>query len=64
MTVGMTTQLSLLIEMPWLIIGGAIGLLVIKTLVLTAIARYKKSTVGTIACYSELAWLKAVNSLL
>jgi glutathione-regulated potassium-efflux system protein KefB len=23
MTVGMTTQLSLLIEMPWLIIGGA-----------------------------------------
>ncbi|EXU21054.1 proton antiporter-2 family protein [Acinetobacter baumannii 25253_1] len=42
MTVGMTTQLSLLIEMPWLIIGGAIGLLVIKTLVLTAIARYKK----------------------
>ena len=63
MTVGMTTQLSLLIEMPWLIIGGAIGLLVIKTLVLTAIARYK-STVGTIACYSELAWLKAVNSLL
>ena len=63
MTVGMTTQLSLLIEMPWLIIGGAIGLLVIKTLVLTAIARYK-STAGTIACYSELAWLKAVNSLL
>ena len=62
MTVGMTTQLSLLIEMPWLIIGGAIGLLVIKTLVLTAIARYK-STVGTIACYSGLAWLKAVNSL-
>ncbi|KCW42422.1 proton antiporter-2 family protein [Acinetobacter baumannii 45075_6] len=42
MTVGMTTQLSLLIEMPWLIIGGAISLLVIKTLVLTAIARYKK----------------------
>ncbi len=42
MTVGMTTQLSLFIEMPWLIIGGAIGLLVIKTLVLTAIARYKK----------------------
>ena len=63
MTVGMTTQLSLLIEMPWLIIGGAIGLLVIKTLVLTAIARYK-STVGTIVCYSGLAWLKAVNSLL
>ena len=58
MTVGMTTQLSLLIEMPWLIIGGAIGLLS----VLTAIARYK-STVGTIACYSGLAWLKAVNSL-
>jgi glutathione-regulated potassium-efflux system protein KefB len=27
MTVGMTTQLSLLIEMPLLIIGGAIGLL-------------------------------------
>ncbi|WP_087090130.1 monovalent cation:proton antiporter-2 (CPA2) family protein [Acinetobacter pittii] len=42
MTVGMTTQLSLLIEMPLLIIGGAVGLLFIKTLILTAIARYKK----------------------
>ncbi|EXC28910.1 MULTISPECIES: monovalent cation:proton antiporter-2 (CPA2) family protein [Acinetobacter calcoaceticus/baumannii complex] len=42
MTVGMTTQLSLLIEMPLLIIGGAVGLLLIKTLILTAIARYKK----------------------
>ncbi|MDS7924776.1 monovalent cation:proton antiporter-2 (CPA2) family protein [Acinetobacter sp. V115_6] len=42
MTVGMTTQLSLLIEMPLLIIGGAVSLLLIKTLILTAIARYKK----------------------
>jgi hypothetical protein len=28
--------------MPLLIIGGAVGLLLIKTLILTAIARYKK----------------------
>ncbi|MFW1920198.1 cation:proton antiporter, partial [Acinetobacter baumannii] len=42
LTVGMTTPVSLLIERPGLIIGGAIGLLVIKTLVLTAIARYQK----------------------
>ncbi|MFW1848937.1 cation:proton antiporter, partial [Acinetobacter oleivorans] len=42
MTVGMTTQLSLLIEMPLLIIGGAVGLLLIKTLILTTSARYKK----------------------
>ena len=42
MTVGMTTQLSLLVEMPLVIIGGAIGLLLLKTLIVTAIARYKK----------------------
>lgn len=40
MTVGMTTQLSLLIDMPWLIIGGTLILLIIKLLSLTAIARY------------------------
>lgn len=40
MTVGMTTQLSLLIEMPALIIGGALTLLLVKMLALTAVARY------------------------
>ena len=40
MTVGMSTQLSLLVEQPWLIIGGALGLMLIKLLTLTAIARY------------------------
>ena len=50
MTVGMTTQLSLLIEMPLLIIGGAVGLLLIKTLILTAIARYK-NIVGITVCF-------------
>lgn len=42
MTVGMTTQLSILIEMPLLIIGGAIALILLKTITMTAIARYKK----------------------
>ena len=42
MTVGMTTQLSLLVDMPWLIIGGTIALLLIKLISLTAIARYFK----------------------
>ena len=42
MTVGMTTQVSLIVDMPLLIIGGAIGLIVIKMIVMTAIARYKK----------------------
>ena len=40
MTVGMTTELSLLIKMPDLIIGGTIVLLLIKLASLTAIARY------------------------
>lgn len=40
MTVGMTTQLSLLIEMPALIIGGALALLLVKMLALAAVARY------------------------
>lgn len=40
MTVGMTTQLSLLIEMPALIIGGALTLLLVKMLALAAVARY------------------------
>ncbi|NNH37553.1 monovalent cation:proton antiporter-2 (CPA2) family protein [Acinetobacter terrae] len=42
MTVGMTTQLSLLVDMPWLIIGGALILMLVKSLTLTAIARYLK----------------------
>ncbi len=42
MTVGMTTQLSLLLEMPWLIIGGALVLMLVKSVTLTAIARYLK----------------------
>lgn len=42
MTVGMTTQLSLLVDMPWLIIGGALTLMLVKSLTLTAIARYLK----------------------
>ncbi len=40
MTVGMTTKLSLFIDMPALIIGGAITLILIKMLALTAIARW------------------------
>ena len=40
MTVGMTTELSLLIKMPELIIGGTIVLLLVKLASLTAIARY------------------------
>ena len=42
MTVGMTTQLSLLVDMPWMIIGGALILMLVKSLTLTAIARYLK----------------------
>ena len=42
MTVGMTTQLSLLIDMPVLIIGGALALILIKALVMLIIARLKK----------------------
>lgn len=42
MTVGMTTQLSLITEMPFVIIGSAIALMLIKGVVLTAIARYKR----------------------
>lgn len=44
MTVGMTTELSLFIDMPWLIIGGALALLLIKMISLTAIARYLKNS--------------------
>lgn len=40
MTVGMTTQLSLLIEMPALIIGGALVLMLVKMLALAAVGRY------------------------
>ena len=42
MTVGMTTQVALIVDMPLFIIGGAIGLILIKMLVMTAIARFKK----------------------
>ena len=44
MTVGMTTELSLFVEMPWFIIGGALALMLIKMASLTAIARYLKNT--------------------
>ncbi|KAK0335060.1 hypothetical protein LTR94_014332 [Friedmanniomyces endolithicus] len=40
MTVGMSTQVSLLWESPSLIIGGALLLMLVKLLALTAIARY------------------------
>ncbi|PZQ86430.1 MAG: glutathione-regulated potassium-efflux system protein KefB [Acinetobacter johnsonii] len=40
MTVGMSTQFSLLWESPSLIIGGALLLMLVKLLALTAIARY------------------------
>ena len=40
MTVGMTTKLSLFIDMPMLIMGGALVLMLVKMLALTAIARY------------------------
>ncbi|MEB3767010.1 monovalent cation:proton antiporter-2 (CPA2) family protein [Acinetobacter sp. MD2] len=45
MTVGMTTHLSLFVDMPWLIIGGAVALLLIKSLVMISISRffYKKT---------------------
>ena len=42
MTVGMTTEISLLVEHPLLIIGGAALLFLIKAIVMTGIARYKK----------------------
>jgi len=42
MAVGMTTQLSLLVEIPWFIVGGTLALLTIKLIALTAIARYYK----------------------
>lgn len=44
MTVGITTELSLFIDMPWLIIGGTLALLLIKMISLTAIARYLKNS--------------------
>lgn len=40
MTVGMTTKVSLLIDMPALILGGAIALIAVKMLALTVIARW------------------------
>lgn len=42
MTVGMSTQLSLLVDMPGFILGGAALLMLVKSITLTAIARYLK----------------------
>lgn len=42
MTVGMSTQISLLWETPVLIMGGALILMMVKLITLTAIARYFK----------------------
>lgn len=40
MTVGMTIQLDLLRDMPWVIIGGALGLMALKFLTLAIIAHF------------------------
>lgn len=40
MTVGMTVQLDLLRDMPWVIIGGALGLMALKFLTLAIIAHF------------------------
>ena len=40
MTVGMSTELAILMNMPWLIVGGALLLMLIKLISLTVIARY------------------------
>ncbi len=40
MTVGMSTELAILMNTPWLIVGGALLLMLIKLISLTAIARY------------------------
>lgn len=42
MTVGMTTQLGLIVEMPLLIIGSALLLIAIKAIAMLVIARYYK----------------------
>lgn len=42
MTVGMTTQLNLLVEHPLQITGAALLLIIIKMIAMTAIARFKK----------------------
>ncbi|OTG67529.1 monovalent cation:proton antiporter-2 (CPA2) family protein [Acinetobacter silvestris] len=42
MTVGMSMQLSLLADMPVMIIGGALLLMLLKTCTMLAIARFKK----------------------
>ncbi|MDM1764885.1 monovalent cation:proton antiporter-2 (CPA2) family protein [Acinetobacter sichuanensis] len=42
MTVGMTTQLNLLVELPLQIIGAALLLIIIKMIAMTAVARFKK----------------------
>lgn len=40
MTVGMTIQLHLLVEIPWLIIGGTVALMLVKFISLMLVARY------------------------
>lgn len=40
MTVGMTIQLDLLGQMPWIIIGGALGLVLVKFIVLAVIGHF------------------------
>ena len=44
MAIGMTTQLSILLENPLLILGGALLLIAIKMAVMVSIARYLKNT--------------------
>lgn len=41
-TVGISTPIALVFEQPWLIIGGAFILLLLKSTLLTALARYRK----------------------
>ncbi|MEB3753540.1 monovalent cation:proton antiporter-2 (CPA2) family protein [Acinetobacter sp. MD2(2019)] len=58
MTVGMTTHLSLFIEMPWLIIGSAIGLLLIKLALSFLVSRvfYKNTSKNSLllgACLAQ-----------
>jgi glutathione-regulated potassium-efflux system ancillary protein KefC/glutathione-regulated potassium-efflux system protein KefB len=47
MSVGMTTNISLLLQHPWLIAGLVIGLIVVKGLVLWSIARIAKAPART-----------------
>lgn len=55
MTVGMTTQTSLIADMPLLIIGGAVSLILIKMIAMVAIARYKMSWTNSLMVATCLA---------